>query len=376
MSNSTKIEFDSKKSQGMKSYKVVDCSRKLNSLIHKMNKECIRRLDCGIQKGTSNSGITATIESPKCCIDYAEFNIDRNVPIRQYFGKTIEENKNIVTRWSYGVGSGNKTVGGDTLTTKTRKLTPIMEEMCKELSRGNLFKCVGNYCIDEDDTPVSFNHVTVLYYLMDSRNDNRIVLRPHCDLEVSATNDIKTSNSQRNGSPTVVLALQSTKNICFYKRYINGNKFTVINESHRVDTMQLNHGDFFVLHPDDERVISRMIQTHANKNKYIKEERDSQFQHGVTMSIKKNERERSGKGYKMGISVCFRESVVQRDYCKNFNIMLDCNMKWLENNCESLAMTKRNQKMDCKRKELNKVANIRRMNEKLKRYYKYAVIKK
>ena len=86
MSNSTKIEFDSKKSQGMKSYKVVDCSRKLNSLIHKMNKECIRRLDCGIQKGTSNSGITATIESPKCCIDYAEFNIDRNVPIRQYFG--------------------------------------------------------------------------------------------------------------------------------------------------------------------------------------------------------------------------------------------------------------------------------------------------
>ena len=133
----------------------------------------------------------------------------------------------------------------------------------------------------------------------------------------------------------------------------------------RYNSMQLNHGDFFVLHPDDERVIPRMIQTHANKHKYIKEDKCSQFQHGVTMSIEKNKIARSGKGYKMGISVCFRESVVQRDYCKKFNIMLDSNMKWLDNDNASLAMMRRNENIDYKRKELNKSKNIRRMNELL-----------
>ena len=376
MNKSTKIDFELKEKHGINSFKVVNYSRKLKSLIHKLNKECIQRLNSGIQTGYSNSGITATIESPKCCIDYAEFNIDRSVPVRQYFGKTIQEDNNTVTRWSYGVGSGNKTVGGDTLTTKTRKLTPIMEDMCKELSKNDIFKCKGNYCIDEDDTPVSFNHVTVLYYLMDSRSNNRIVLRPHCDLEVSVTNDIKANNSQRNGSPTIVLSLQSSKNICFYKRYADGKKFTIINESDRVDSMQLCHGDFFVLHPDDERVIPRMIQTHANRNKYTKEARRSQFQHGVAMSINRNENERSGKGYKMGISVCFRESVVQREYCRNLDIMLDSNMKWLENDKESLAMKNRNDKMARKRNELENTQNIIRMNKKLRQYYNYAVIRK
>ena len=123
--------------------------------------------------------------------------------------------------------------------------------------------------------------------------------------------------------------------------------------------MQLRHGDFFVLHPDDERVIPRMIQTHANRNKYTKEARRSQFQHGVAMSINRNENERSGKGYKMGISVCFRESVVQREYCRNLNVMLDSNMKWLENDKESLAMKNRNDKMARKRNELENTQSLK-----------------
>ena len=138
MNKFTKIDFELKEKHGINSFKVVNYSRKLKSLIHKLNKECIQRLNSGIQTGYSNSGINATIESPKCCIDYAEFNIDRSAPVRQYFGKTIQEDNNTVTRWSYGVGSGNKTVGGDTLTTKTQKLTPIMEDMCKELSKNVL----------------------------------------------------------------------------------------------------------------------------------------------------------------------------------------------------------------------------------------------
>ena len=64
MSCSIKTEFKSKKLQGMNSFKVVSCSRKLNSLIHKLNKECIQRLDCGIKEG-NQTGITVAVESPK-----------------------------------------------------------------------------------------------------------------------------------------------------------------------------------------------------------------------------------------------------------------------------------------------------------------------
>ena len=55
------------------------------------------------------------MESPKCCKNYAEFNVDRRVPMWQYFGRDIGEGVDGgVFRWSYGVRSGSSTVGGDT----------------------------------------------------------------------------------------------------------------------------------------------------------------------------------------------------------------------------------------------------------------------
>ena len=62
-----------------------------------MNEECLNRLKFGINMKGNNKGIVVSIESPKCCIDYAEFNVDRTVPLRQYFGKDIKLAKKFPT---------------------------------------------------------------------------------------------------------------------------------------------------------------------------------------------------------------------------------------------------------------------------------------
>ena len=357
----------------MKSFKVIDKSKNMKKLIDKINEECLNRLKFGINMKGNNKGIVVSIESPKCCIDYAEFNVDRTVPLRQYFGKDIKLEPKFVKRWSYGVGSGNKTVGGDTITTKTREMTQVMKQFCDELNQNKQFQCKGKYCISDtqNDCPIQFNHVTILYYLMDSRNNNKIVLRPHCDLEVSAKNEVIKGNSQREGSPTVVLSLQCDKSIDFHQRFSNQTKFLDENTSNKVDTMQIKHGEFFVLHPDDERVFKRNTRSASTSKK-----RSSQFQHSVTTTIKKKKELESGDGYKLGISVCFRQSVVQRKYSRQFNIMInDETNKWNENDNNSSAMKKRNERIDNKRKELSLENNINRMNMKLNNFFLYAVEK-
>ena len=122
---------------------------------------------------------------------------------------------------------------------------------------------------------------------MDSRGTNVITLKPHCDLEVSAKNVVNKNISQKAETPTVVLTLQSDKKLDYYKRYSNGTSFVNGNcdTKNRVDSMILQHGDFFILHPDDERVFSRKIRTKGNRFKAKHEEMKSQFQHGVTCSI-------------------------------------------------------------------------------------------
>ena len=63
-------------------------------------------------------------EQPKFCDKHVEFNIDRKVPLRQYFGEEVinhNNNKEVCARYSYGVGSGSTTVGGDVATTKTKQ---------------------------------------------------------------------------------------------------------------------------------------------------------------------------------------------------------------------------------------------------------------
>ena len=69
----------------------------------------------------THNGMNICIESPKYCKGYARLNIDRVIPICQYFGKVSKESTNNTQMIStYGVGSGSSTVDDDTFTNRTR----------------------------------------------------------------------------------------------------------------------------------------------------------------------------------------------------------------------------------------------------------------
>ena len=115
------------------------------------------------------TGLNLTCESPTCCPNYAEVNIDRGVPIRQYFGKTLYGTTNkMCNRYVYGVGSGASTVGGDKSNNRTRNMTYNMEQLCICLN-----DIVNNHLPkDGINEEVCFNHVTVLFYKPSSNTDN------------------------------------------------------------------------------------------------------------------------------------------------------------------------------------------------------------
>ena len=303
--------FEKAKQCGLSSFKVtnIHTNTQLNELVEKLNLECVDLLkeENNLYIGNSyvndqkhQNGINVAVESPKCCVNYAEFNLDRKVPLRQYFGKNSKKNHNNIERISYGVGSGNTTVGGDIMTTTTRPLTRNMTIMCEKLSSMTQFKCTGKYV---KNRKIKFNHVTILYYLMDNKDNNIITLKPHCDIEVTGSNKVKDGNSQEENTPTIVLSLQHDKDIDFHKRYVDEDNHFLRSDMKIVDKMKMSHGDFFVLHPHDERVFQRKIQT--QKFKYKKESRKSQFQHGVVCKFTKNNQSREKK-YRLSISVRFR----------------------------------------------------------------------
>ena len=153
-----KVFFKDHDLHGIKSFKIQsnNLPTELTHLIGDMQRECVDRLQSGMScLSKPQDGVSVAIESPICCSNYAQFNIDGSVLLRQYFGKNYSvEVDGIITRWSYGLGSGSLTVGGDLQTSRTRALTITMKKMCDELQK-----------LCESD--VKFNHVTVLYYLTD-----------------------------------------------------------------------------------------------------------------------------------------------------------------------------------------------------------------
>ena len=54
MSTFNKTLFDTTLQNGMKSFKMISNDKKLNGIICKINKECIQRLDNGINEGNQN----------------------------------------------------------------------------------------------------------------------------------------------------------------------------------------------------------------------------------------------------------------------------------------------------------------------------------
>ena len=351
--------MDERKSCGCESYKFSNVSNEMVSLVNQLNQFCIDRLSK--RPNVSNKkGMSISIESPTCCPGYAQYNIDRNVPVRQYFGQsTMVKNSGMITRRRiYGVGTGSSTVGGDIKTTSTSPLTPVMKQIISHLN-GMVF-CKGIYCSKN----VQFNHVTILYYMVDSHKKTVVNLNKHCDLVVSPSNVVGVeSNSQKTGTPTVVLTLQSSKKLDFYKRYSDGKSF--LKPVIRQGSMELNHGDIFVLHPRDERCIKRNILC-PYSNKIIKEDKASQFQHGVSFKIDETLRNHPKCHSKLSISICFRQVKSELEFHHSFHdrSYYDCVIS-----NKSQAMVQRSKVINKKRKNLSNSYNMNRINKQLKSFH-------
>ena len=290
-----KSYFKQSKKHGITSFKYTAYPQDMKITIDLIKTECIQRLRKGVCNG--HKGISLTTDSPVFCKNYAEINVLRNVPLRQYFGQEIEStDKGWSKRSCYGVGSGVATVGSDPLTNKTRPMSKVMTKMCEDLSsEPSLFTNRKHSCTSE----LTFNHVTVLYYLSKG-STHHIRLNPHCDAVVSSGNEYSEDNSQKDNTPTVVLSFAASKKIDFHKRYSNGNKF----EDHTfADSMELEDGDMFVLHPSDERVVHRNVMNGSKK--YRNEEKRSQFKHAVNFASTHATMDTKDP-YQVAISVCFR----------------------------------------------------------------------
>ena len=132
------------------------------------------------------------------------------MPTRQYFGKVSKDTKNNTQKIStYGVGNGSSTVGGDTLTNRTRERPVCFANMCTELT--SYVKHFNNNNSKEKIREALFNHVTVLYYLNDRETRKNIILKQHTDIAVTVSNKVMDNNSQVPGTPTVVLSLYEPK---------------------------------------------------------------------------------------------------------------------------------------------------------------------
>ena len=371
MNNQNKVFFKNGNQLGINSFIIRNCeSKKIQKVINLVNNECIRRLKNGPASSTKSNTISLAIESPTYCINYAQWNVDRTVPLRQYFGlnKEGEINKshdNTVMRWTYGVGSGSTTIGGDLKTTLTKPMTTCMKDLCKLLSNSDMIKCKGAFCKKK----VNFNHITVLYYMYDSKTNRKVTLNPHCDIGISASNEFSENNSQAEGTPTVVLCLNKGKPISFYKRYSNGKNF--MKQAEFVDKFDMEHGDIFVLHPKDERVIQRRIKIDGNDETYALENDLSQFKHGVEYSdfldVKKKDEKHNRS---LSISVCFRESRICQMVSNEKHITTDDRGIEYDNRKDSQSMNARHYNITKKRKELKKHKNLERIQKKTKDYVK------
>ena len=373
MSNkNNKVLFNNHDLHGIHSFKLRynNLPADLKSLIGDMKKECINRLKSGMTDHTNpNAGISVAIESPTCCPNYAELNLDRSVPLRQYFGRNDgEEVDGIISRWSYGLGSGSTTVGGDLQTTTTRPLTLTMKKMCDELQKLSE--------LNQTNTNFEFNHVTILYYLTDNDCHKTIELKKHCDVEITPTNKYKENNSQKYGTPTVVLSLLYSKTVKFFKRYVTDQGRSFNQNDISVGGMFMEDGDLFYLSPEDEFVIQReVMKTENGERALIKEKQASNFRHAVRCSINDVDTEKMRED-RISISVCFRQTVVKKKYHVLTDTVMDVEKKEQEET-EELELNNKDQRnklnkqklIEKKRGDLSYGKNRERINKRLKRYH-------
>ena len=375
-----RFPFTKNQYYGIESYKFHLDTKRMNSFVQSLEQHVKQMLTSSPSRKDSiknhkKARLNVCLEAPKFLLNWVRPNHERFCPIRNYFGRLLDENENAIKMTSYGTGSGSSTVGGDSITNRTRRMSPKMVELCDELSTyvnstSKLFS-KGNKVTKKIAKDVCFNHVTVLFYLTDSTNDDgegrkykKSTLNPHCDVTYSASNKYNPKhNTQREDTPTIVLSLFEPKKVSFFKDYTSDGKtwdVKVPDKLEEVEAMTTGHGEFFFLHPADERPLKRRVLT--VEKKFENETKASRFKHGVICQSYAADDVK----YKVSVSICVRQ--VTKELWHNKNTLTVSNElgELEQNDARSDKMVKRSNHLKRERNTLQK--SFQKLEKRLKNY--------
>ena len=206
------------------------------------------------QPNLDRKGVSLSADSPYN--QNVSINIQRCAYLRQHFGMNYKSSNpaaDVRNRFTYGTGDGTKTVGTPPFHFSTRPFNHHMKIISSAIQ-----KFIKKEYAQDSMKVSTLTHMTVVsYYQRRKVKPNSCQLDYHRD--VSYTSDGKYNefkNSQSFNTPTIVLCIGQSRTLKFRNCcacYSNRRS----TPSSSIREFKLNHGDMFVLHPDDERPSMR-----------------------------------------------------------------------------------------------------------------------
>ncbi len=199
-------------------------------------------------------GISLSADSPYNATKPV-INMEREAYLRQHFGMevpgVVTGRNDTVMRYTYGTGAGVISVGSPQMHSATRPFSDDMHVVRNYLTQFLLD-------ISDGSMPVpNLVHLTVIAYFQRRKvKPSTCQLHYHRDVTYSQKGNYSVKkNSQRENTPTIILCVGEPRVLRF--------RLCTIMPSQRVQygsvvkEFTLEHGDIFVLHPDDERPMVR-----------------------------------------------------------------------------------------------------------------------
>lgn len=200
-------------------------------------------------------------DKPSMC-QFRVLNLKRPAVLRQYFGMNVDTDKptgrdDVIWRYSYGGGSGARTVGIHPKHSTTREMTYPMQIIAEEVYQYLKAK-FGN---DSSVKILPFNHITVLLYYnkVDKYNFKELMLGYHTDNVFSHDGEfIDGANSQLENTFTALVTLGDKREVDFRRQILElsqtTNKKKWVNDTNTpLVSFVMRNLSLFLLNPGDER---------------------------------------------------------------------------------------------------------------------------
>ena len=215
----------------------------------------------------SKDGIHVTLDKP-----YGKnlgMNVYQPTVLRQYYSISANDTKcreGYTNRYSYGTGSGSKTLGIDTTNFKTRPFTNDIKILASEVHHfvsANRIK----FNLEKANLGKRFTHLSLILYYAGEGLKKEALLSKHCDntYSVHTGKFVDSANSQVEDTPTVVYSLGTSRTLIFYRRQIikgkRGNKW--MDDTNWSRSFHISNNSIWILNPIDEKAFGKYQYQHG-----------------------------------------------------------------------------------------------------------------